>query len=376
MTTRVDLLALISVLKRISLSDTALWLPQITFYPIRRGNMPTIRYRLGWTHVRDIEERETTSTPTHIHRYSTQHRWRSDGDKRYKWHVDDDPMFNATWEDWERWYRRMRQRREQRYHHTASSSNPWSSTFFTQGSPQEQVYLNNYHFVAMVALIAVMGGVGQATRAQEGAASRKERIDKKNAENSEYLKTARENGRAAAAQHSGKKDRIRKWVREREGYADGEPDGRTARRDEGAICASNDIKERDQPSFWRRPPERATEQVVQESVPRPLYIKYICTYYSFQEKDERQRMVCLKCGQIKSFAFFVLQWCILKSSPSSWVRYASSDPSTCQLRAVFPNCYWTALFHHAPLSKLSTFASLLTSHSDLYLEGDSIASRR
>ncbi|KAI9670210.1 MAG: hypothetical protein M1831_006423 [Alyxoria varia] len=212
------------------------------------------RYGIGWTHVREIEKHETT--PTHIYRYSTHHRWRSDGDKQYKWHVDDDPMFNATWEDWERWYRRIRQRREQRYYHTTSSSNPWSSTFFTQGSPQEQVYLNNYHFVALVALIAVMGGVGQATRAQEGAASRKERIDKKNTENSEYLNTARENGRAAAAQHSGKKDRIRKWVREREGYTDGEPDGRAARGDDGGICASNDIKERDQPPFWKRPPER------------------------------------------------------------------------------------------------------------------------
>ena len=57
-------------------------------------------------------------------------------------------MRNATWEDWERWYARFDPDRRGR------------------GQRQKPVFLSNSAFISLVAILAALGGIGQATRAE------------------------------------------------------------------------------------------------------------------------------------------------------------------------------------------------------------------
>jgi curved DNA-binding protein CbpA len=57
-------------------------------------------------------------------------------------------MGNATWEDWEKWYDEFRK-----------PGDP------VRTGPQRPVFLSNSAFISIVALLAALGGVGQATRA-------------------------------------------------------------------------------------------------------------------------------------------------------------------------------------------------------------------
>ena len=61
----------------------------------------------------------------------------------------DSPMHNATWEDWERWYERFDPNGRGR----------------ARGQ-QKPVFLSNSAFVSLVAILAALGGIGQATRAE------------------------------------------------------------------------------------------------------------------------------------------------------------------------------------------------------------------
>lgn len=53
-----------------------------------------------------------------------------------------------------------------------------------------------------------------------------------------------------------KDDRIRRFLREKEAYGEGEFDGRALRagEDEG-LCATGQVADRDKPRFWEKPPE-------------------------------------------------------------------------------------------------------------------------
>ena len=57
-------------------------------------------------------------------------------------------MHNATWEDWEKWYARF------------------DPDGRGRGQRQKPVFLSNSAFISLVAILAALGGIGQATRAE------------------------------------------------------------------------------------------------------------------------------------------------------------------------------------------------------------------
>jgi curved DNA-binding protein CbpA len=67
---------------------------------------------------------------------------------QYPKHGPDSPMHNATWEDWEKWYTRF------------------ESDGRGRGQGQKPVFLSNSAFISLVAILAALGGIGQATRAE------------------------------------------------------------------------------------------------------------------------------------------------------------------------------------------------------------------
>lgn len=209
----------------------------------------------GWSEfLSDVSNDHSTRS-----RYTTYHRWKTDTVNRFGWNIDDDPMYNATWEDWERWYERQR-RHYHTYTRTSSSSAraaPWSSaTFFSSASSAPSgLYASNAIFLSVVALLATLGGIGQATRANNASVSRSERIQAQSEKVSRNLMSARDDALESAGSTT-KGDRIRRWVRERDEYGEGEIDGRTSRAGtDDDVCASGVVKNRDEEPFWKRPLE-------------------------------------------------------------------------------------------------------------------------
>jgi DnaJ domain len=80
-------------------------------------------YGAGWGHHEDITFRQ------------------KDGGAASS-HGADSPMGNATWEDWERWYNRR-----------------------DGTGSQQPIFVSNTAFVSLILVLAALGGVGQATRA-------------------------------------------------------------------------------------------------------------------------------------------------------------------------------------------------------------------
>lgn len=85
-------------------------------------------------------------------------------------------MNNATWEDWEAWYEKFRP--EPRHRHK-----------------QKPVFLSNGAFVSLIALLAALGGVGQATRVEANTKTilqlREERHERASAEFKKVRESAR-----------------------------------------------------------------------------------------------------------------------------------------------------------------------------------------
>ena len=71
--------------------------------------------------------------------------WSYDSDGHWTGFEDNNtsPFRNATWEDWEKWYQRNDKGKKQ---------------------PQEPVYFSNGGFLSLIAIVACLGGIGQATR--------------------------------------------------------------------------------------------------------------------------------------------------------------------------------------------------------------------
>lgn len=210
----------------------------------------------GWSDFLEDVSTEQSKRP----KYSTYHRWKSDTITRFGWNIDNDPMYNATWEDWERWYERQRRQ----YHtsaHTSSGSSyraaPWiPAAFFSSASSAPQgMYTSNAMFLSVVALLAALGGIGQATHANNTARSRSDRIQAHSEKVSKNLMSARDDAMESAGS-STKGDRIRRWVRERDDYGEGEVDGRTLRAGtDDDVCASGVVADKDEEPFWKRPVE-------------------------------------------------------------------------------------------------------------------------
>ena len=205
------------------------------------------RTGVGWSNYRD--DLDMNREKWKHYKYSTYHRWRTEYQTGWgKSSTDGDPMYNATWEDWERWYEKQRDPEGYARRHS------WQATFSSSRQSSQQVFANNSVFLSVVALLAALGGIGQATRLNHVQSSRQQRISAVNEKISQDLVDVRKDTWENAGSLN-KEERIKKWVRRREGYQEGEPDGRTAALNEEGFCGSNITKDRDEVPFWKKPPE-------------------------------------------------------------------------------------------------------------------------
>lgn len=204
-------------------------------------------FGFGW----DADLNSAGGSP--LHKYSTYHRWRKTSDNGFKWPTDQDPMYNATWEDWERWYTTQADRAR------ASSTMPLYGNFFTAGHGRQSsgVFMSNYAFLSIVFLFALLGGIGQATRVSDVSKSRMERAQQLNDETSQVLMRARQDALDSAGAES-KRERIQRFIASVEGSSyepeDFEPRALRPGIDDD-VCASGAVKDRDQPRYWEKPPE-------------------------------------------------------------------------------------------------------------------------
>jgi len=191
-----------------------------------------------------------------LHKYSTYHRWRKTGDTTFKWPTDQDPMYNANWEDWERWYQDRADRAR------AASSMPLYGHFFTAGHGKQNrgIFMNNYAFLSIVFLFALLGGIGQATRVSDYSKSRMEYQQQQNDETHQVLMRARQDAIDQSTSGENKKKRIQRFIQSVEnggGYEFAqesfEPRALRPGEDDG-LCASGAVKDRDEPRFWEKPP--------------------------------------------------------------------------------------------------------------------------
>ena len=67
------------------------------------------------------------------------------------------------------------------------------------------------------------------------------------------LLEARSDAREISRSQS-KEDRLKAWVRQKEGLSEDDPDGRMTRLND-AFCGSNMTKDKDEVPFWKKPPE-------------------------------------------------------------------------------------------------------------------------
>ena len=131
------------------------------------------------------------------------------------------PARNATWEDWERWYQRDTGPKKQRPH------------FFSNGG-----------FFAVVALCAVLGGMGEISRARKFSGTFLEQLEMLHDQSSKDLQRARKE-----SQQFGNRDaRVQSFLRTRDpvGYGVTDPQEEALRKLLPApdLCTSGDIQAR------------------------------------------------------------------------------------------------------------------------------------
>ena len=131
------------------------------------------------------------------------------------------PSQNATWEDWEKWYQR-------------------------DGSgPQEPRYVSNAAFVGLILTFAVLGGIGQATRAGNYSMSILEQRDALHGNISKDLMRRRKETTSA---YGSREERIHSFLKQRDPYGHGviDPKEESYRQvlPPPEVCSSEDIKER------------------------------------------------------------------------------------------------------------------------------------
>ncbi|KAH9212994.1 Hsp40 co-chaperone-like protein Jid1 [Leptodontidium sp. 2 PMI_412] len=131
------------------------------------------------------------------------------------------PSQNATWEDWERWYQRDAK------------------------GPQEPRYVSNSAFVGLIVAFALIGGIGQVTRAGSYGMSF---VEQRDALHNNISKDLIRRRKETTTAYGSREERIDSFLRQRDpvGY------GLVDRREESyrkllpppEICSSEDIKQR------------------------------------------------------------------------------------------------------------------------------------
>lgn len=131
------------------------------------------------------------------------------------------PSQNATWEDWERWYQRDAK------------------------GPQEPTYVSNSAFVGLIVTFALVGGIGQATRAGNSAINFVEKRDNLHKNISKDLVRRRKETTTA---YGSREERIESFLRQRDPYGYGVVDAKEESYRKALpapeIRSSDDIKDR------------------------------------------------------------------------------------------------------------------------------------
>ncbi|KAF2234734.1 hypothetical protein EV356DRAFT_431424, partial [Viridothelium virens] len=130
-----------------------------------------------------------------------------------------DPMHNATWEDWERWYARE-----------AAST---SDTTTSPPPPQTPVYISNLSFLILIMMLAGLGGVGQATRAEGFSETFMEQRDRAHDQASKELRRVRRE-----AKERPREERVERFLEDRDpGWGEREAEARRVL-SVAEVCAS------------------------------------------------------------------------------------------------------------------------------------------
>lgn len=131
------------------------------------------------------------------------------------------PSQNATWEDWEKWYQK------------------------DAGKPQEPRFVSNSAFLGLILAFAVLGGVGQATRAGTYGAHFVEQREVLHGNISKDLVRRR---RETMNAYGSREERIESFLRQRDPYGYGvtDPKEESYRKllPTPEVCSSEDIKSR------------------------------------------------------------------------------------------------------------------------------------
>lgn len=119
--------------------------------------------------------------------------WSYDSGGHWSGFADNDssPFRNATWEDWERWYQRNEGK---------------------ERKPQQPVYLSNGSFLSLVAIMACLGGIGQATRIGDQEISYIKKVESINSECTQNVRTRMEKAQG----YTDKDTRVSSFMKARE----------------------------------------------------------------------------------------------------------------------------------------------------------------
>ncbi|KAI9715794.1 MAG: hypothetical protein M1828_000699 [Chrysothrix sp. TS-e1954] len=182
------------------------------------------RFGWGWGEAAELKPKYDT------------HRRDPDGKGWMRWSTEQNPMYCATWEDWEQWYEQTGQKR-------------------SSARQRQTLYANNYAVISLVALVALLSGIGQATRMNNFTAVQSDRVQLVNEQSSHMLMRARDGAKDPSGVSETRQDRMRRFVRERERYSEDEFDGRALDKDDPGMCVSGATKDRDEEPFWKKPPD-------------------------------------------------------------------------------------------------------------------------
>jgi len=116
---------------------------------------------------------------------------------RYPGYGPDSPMSNATWEDWEAWYQRQR---------TKAGEKP---------QRQKPAFMSNGAFISLIGVLAALGGIGQAARADITTKSVLQLREEADEEAKREMKRVREEARGFT-----KGERIENFLRSKDPVAD------------------------------------------------------------------------------------------------------------------------------------------------------------
>lgn len=175
--------------------------------PVRRGAYDY--YGAGWNGQPDVKKPRDSSEA------STE--WGGSG-----WYGGPrGPSQNATWEDWEKWYQR------------------------DSREPQEPRFVSNSAFVSLILTFAVLGGIGQATRAGKYGQSF---IEQRDALHKNVSKDLVRRRRETMNAYSSREERIDSFLRQRDPVGHGlmDPRDESYRKllPTGEVCSSKGITNR------------------------------------------------------------------------------------------------------------------------------------